>query len=787
MLVHLAAALLQVATPAPPQASTTPTTPGTTAPDTTASERDSTTERHQDRKPPKRIATTDEHRATAFRDAGARSILLLAREARLRQDSALTAYDATTYQRVSAGLGFTRLGRDRLAFRSEGATRVRWRRGTGAYVEVTGSRSVVPIAGKSGHVSIEGSLSPVPYYPGSETMWIGASAARQAVDENEGIVHPLAEGSEAYYVYESGDSATFRLPDGRSIRLRELKVRPRTPKWNLAVGSLWFDMSGGQLVRAAYRMSVPMDIKAVAEEEDSSSFDDVPRVMKPMLFPMKAEISAVGVEYGLFQGRFWLPRMQIAQGGAQVGFARIPFKLEQKFAYEHVNAGEPLAPIVVRGDTARDSMGVTIGVGRGGGSRAARDSARAERRAARNRCDSTGVRTRVRNHDDGKNRVQITIPCDSAKLANSPDLPPSIYDKGEEVVPSAEIDALVNQALAMGSQASFAPMPPTIAYAPLRYNRIEGLSAGGMADQQLGAGYSLHAVARIGVADRQPNVELTGARSDLRHTLALTAYNRLVSAGDWGNPLGLGASISAFLFGRDEGFYYRASGLELSRTPDQRGAINLTWSLFAEQERNARQRTTFSLARAMRGSQFEPNIVTTRALYGGARARITQSVGEDPQGFRLFNDLRLEAAHGDTGTYGRAALDVTASHGIGNGAVSLTLAGGTSAGVLPIQRNWFLGGIQTVRGLRPGTGVGNAFWLSRAEAGYGFDVVRPVIFGDIGWAGDRSQWREIGVPMSGVGAGFSIMDGLVRFDVARGLQPVGQRGWRVDAYLEGRF
>jgi hypothetical protein len=62
-----------------------------------------------------------------------------------------------------------------------------------------------------------------------------------------------------------------------------------------------------------------------------------------------------------------------------------------------------------------------------------------------------------------------------------------------------------------------------------------------------------------------------------------------------------------------------------------------------------------------------------------------------------------------------------------------------------------------------------------------------VIFADIGWAGDRTEWRDIGIPMSGVGAGFSIMDGLVRFDVARGLQPEGQRGWRVDAYLEGRF
>jgi hypothetical protein len=775
MLVHLAAALLQVATPAPTQSSAAP-----------APERDSTTSMHRDRKPPKRIAVTEQHRATAFRDPAARSILLLAREARMRQDSALLAYDATTYQRVSAGLGFGRLGRDRLAFRSEGATRVRWRRGIGAYVDVTGSRTVVPIAGKSAHVDIEGSLSPIPYYPGSETLWIGASAARQAVDENEGIIHPLAEGSEAYYTYESGDSAIFRLPDGRSIRLRELRVRPRTPKWNLAVGSLWFDMSGGQLVRAAYRMSVPMDIKAVAEEEDSTEFDDVPRVLRPMLFPMKAEISAIGVEYGLYQGRFWLPRLQVAEGGGQMGFARVPFKLEQKFAYEHVNAGAPLPPIRQPSDSARDSTGVEIAVG-AGGNRAARDSARAARREARNRCDSTGVRTHVRNRGDRNNPVLVSIPCDTVKLATSPDLPPSIYDRGEQVVESSEIDALVKSALAMGSQASYAPTPPTLAYAPLRYNRVEGLSGGGMLDQQLGAGYSLHTIARIGVADREPNVEVTGSRSDLRRTLSLTAYNRLVSAGDWGNPLGIGSSISAFLFGRDEGFYYRASGAELSSAPTQVGALTLTWSLFGEQERNARQRTTFSLARAMRGSQFEPNITTTSSLYAGARARVTQTIGEDPQGFRLFNDLRLEAAHGDTGTYGRAALDVTASHGVGNGAVALTLAGGTSAGVLPIQRNWFLGGTQTVRGLRPGTGMGDAFWLARAEAGYGFEAVRPVIFGDIGWAGDRTTWRDIGTPLSGVGAGVSILDGLVRLDVARGLQPVGQRGWRVDAYLEGRF
>jgi hypothetical protein len=491
------------------------------------------------------------------------------------------------------------------------------------------------------------------------------------------------------------------------------------------------------------------------------------------------------VEYGLYQGRFWLPRLQVAQGGGQMGFVRVPFKLEQKFSYEHVNAGEPLAPIPVDFDSTRNGVDVHIRVGGPPPTKSERDSARAARREARMRCDSAGNRTRVRHRNSENNLVLMSIPCDSAKLAHSPDLPPSIYDKGEEVMPASEVDALVSQALSMGAQAGFSPTPIALDYAPLRYNRVEGLSGGGVLDQQLGAGYSVHAVGRIGVADREPNLEVTGARSDLRRTLGLTVYNRLVSASDWGNPLSTGSSIGALLFGRDEGFYYRATGIELSGAPNQGGSLNHSWSLFVEQERNAEQRTTFSFARAMRGSQFEPNITTQRAVWVGGRTRVTQSIGEDPQGFRLFNDLRLEAARGDTGTYGRAALDVTASHGIFKGAAALTLAGGTSFGTMPLQRDWFLGGSQTVRGQRPGTAVGNAFWLARAEVAQGIGAVRPVVFADMGWAGDRRNWSAVGVPISGAGAGFSILDGLLRFDVARGIKPTEQ--WRLDMYVEGRF
>ncbi|MBA3672733.1 MAG: hypothetical protein H0W68_12030 [Gemmatimonadaceae bacterium] len=375
--------------------------------------------------------------------------------------------------------------------------------------------------------------------------------------------------------------------------------------------------------------------------------------------------------------------------------------------------------------------------------------------------------------------------CDTLALASSPDLPKSIYDENEEGADTEELQTLVRDALSIDAQADFAPQPPSIGWDRPRYNRVEGLSLGGRADQQLGAGLSLHALARVGLADREPLAELTGSLSDLRRTISLTAYNRLASANDWGNPLSMNSGLSAFLFGRDDGFYYRAAGLELGSSPDEPSASSLIWILFAEHDRSAVRRTGFSLASAVGGAEFGPNIESRRGPFLGARTRWLRSVGQDPAGFRLLSDVRLESAWNDSATYGRGALDVTLSHGIGSGAAALTLAGGTTVGTVPVQRYWFLGGSSTVRGERAGTQRGDAFWLARAEVANGLGVIRPVLFGDIGWAGSRREWSRIGVPMSGAGVGLSILDGLVRLDVARGINPV--RGTRVDAYVEARF
>lgn len=754
----------------------------------------------------KRIPVTDEHRRTAFRDAGAKPLLEKARIARMSQDSSLRGYDATTYQRISVGMGVGRVGRERLAFRTENASRVRWQRGVGAYVDLEGARTALPIlrgikdAEEEASADIDGDegMSPIPYYPGYDGLWIGGSVARADVDPTQ-IIHPLANGAEAYYQYESGDSVSFRLPDGRVVRLRELRVRPRTPTWNLAVGSLWFDASSGQLVRAAFRLAEPMDIwKVASEEEDEDPREDVPALVRPMLSPMKGQMSAIAIEYGLHQGRFWLPRLQVAEGDGQIGFMRAGFRMEQRFQYTSVNGDTPLPPIppeLLQGPPRIDTTAWTPD------RRAAfRDSVRAAVAARRDSsrrglkrpdaCSTNpdSVRTRYhRRYGAARVPVAMRIPCDTVKLRTSPLLPKSIYTEDEETWGSGELQKLVEDALALGAQPAWSPQPPVVRYGLefTRYNRVEGLSLGAAVDMSLGKGYSAAALGRLGIADLEPNLELAMQRSNLRQTWRLGAYNRLASVNDWGAPLSFGASVSALLWGRDEGFYFRQSGLELLRKRETGTPLELR--LFAEQQRAARAETDFSFARVMRGARFPSDVEAARGEWVGTGLRYLPQYGKDPLGFRFMGDLRLEGATrlGDRLRYGRAALDATLSRGIGPAAAALTIAGGSSVGTVPAQRQWYLGGLRTVRGLAPGTARGDAFWMTRLELGTSTVAWRPVVFYDAGWAGERRSWREVGRPLQGAGVGASFLDGLVRFDVARGIAPTRQ--WRVDLSLESRF
>ena len=710
---------------------------------------------------------------SAFRDPASQELLNRARAARLTQDSALKAYDATTYERISVGTKLGSFGRDRLLFRTERATRVRWERGNGALVDITGSRSALPMFKGWGDAdaSLGAGSVPIPYYPGRETLWMGSGLARADADASA-LIHPLGNGAEAYYTYASGDSVSFQLPGGKSIKVRELRVQPREPAWNLVVGSLWFDVTTGQLVRGVFRMSEPLDVITVSKNDDGEDPEkDMPFWMRPMILPMTGAVDVMTVDYGLYEGRFWLPRTRTVEGKGRAGVMRFPFELRQRFDYESVNADVAVPPIQVAvADTAH---GVS-----------ARQLRRSERESA---CSSGAAfrETRRVAHDDAL-VLAVRVPCDSTVLARSPTLPASIYDRPDSLFGDREVDDLISTALSLQRQASgSSSTPPVLSNGlPLtRYNRIEGLSTGIGLTQQRGGGYSIHALARIGT-DLSPETEVGVSRSNGRETYSANVYRRLNSANDWArDPFSLSSSLSTLLFGHDDGVYYRSWGAELVH--EEAGGLLDNWRLFGEQEFNARVSSRYSLAGKLSGSYFPDNIAVTRGNVVGLALRKRGSYGEDPDGFRAFSDVRLEGAAG-TFDYTRAMADVTLMRPIAGALdAALTLSGGTSGGSVPTQRLWYLGGTSTVRGQDVGVSVGDAYWLTRLELGLGGVFARPVVFGDLGWAGDRKSLNSGVVPVSGAGVGGSFMDGLVRLDLAKGIRPRG--GVRASLYLDARF
>ena len=769
---------------------------------------------------------TAEDRRTAFASTGARDLLTAARAARAAQDSALRAYDVTSYQRTSVGFNLRETARQRLLYRSEGAARVQWKRGVGAKLEVLGARAAIPAAGGADEARREmdesmdlADLMAIPYYPGRDELWIFDAIGGPPDADEEGpiLVHPIGEGAEAFYTYAIGDSMTFDLPRGRRLVLRELRATPRSPAWNLVSGSFWFESEGSQLVRAALRLSEEMRMWEIIKAQDPKEYAEVPLLARGLLNPLEANLEGMTIEYGLYEERFWLPRDQRAEFSAQASFMRIPVQIEQRFRYAAVNGEVEVPPIEV--STARSW-------------RLMRDSLRAagvdetQRRQlmrelfARN--DSLAKLERDRQcalgdrHLERRSRYQgvelpmlVELPCDRSTLASSPELSGSLLAEDEQLFDGADaqlLERLIRDALPPGTIAG----PPTFSYGlPLtRYNRIEGLGTGIEAEMLLGYGLQGRALGRVSLADRQLNGEFTLRRLGARGPSTLTVYRRLAVSSDFGSPLSFGASLASLLYGRDEGFYHRSWGAELAGR-ESKGS-GLDWRLFVEEQSDAALTTRWTLFAGANDPRMVGNVVAEGGTFAGAALRWRGSRGLDPAGWRALWDLRAEGASGRVDelppmmrpalwcpecppvpepvrdrTYGRFLAEGTLSRGLGPLAASLTGAAGTTAGRVPAQRAFFLGGLQSIRGLSADAATGTAMWMTRAELGLNTAAVRPVVFYDMGWAGDRARWRESTSALRGAGIGLSLLDGAFRADLSRGIAPVRQT--RLDLSVEARF
>jgi hypothetical protein len=697
----------------------------------------------------------------AFLDPAARTLLLGARERRQRVERGIDLYRVTARQRIHAGV--EALTRDRTLFGQETAARIEWRRDAPGHVQVLGAREASPATSRGASVpdDLRGDVVDLAFDPdhlqlSHFTFGIGVSRADDDddVDARTAPVDPLAAGSEAHYRYRAADTTTVRLPDGSRLRLVRLEVLPRRAEFRLLRGSLWIDTESYGVVRSVLTTARPFDLRRDTDAE-------LPRVLSP-LGGVRATVRYVTVEYALHQGRFWLPRLVAVDAEARLGMvAGVPVRFERSYAdYEVVASAAPtrgaLAELPQRPDTAVARM------------------CRAEAKETGQVCDCGERACRL---------WRVEVPADTAALLASADLPAPLAGERARLITGEEVESLAKVLTpALGRMGDFRPEVRVRIASPglLRYNRVEGLSVGARADVAWGP-LAADLEARIGVADREPQAELGIARESLGRTARVAGYRRLAAFDPMARAFGPGASLNALLLGRDEADYLLASGAEATSRPRRAGRWSWSGRLFAEHQHPVATNTQLTLARAWEEEPFRAVRAAARADQAGASLGLARDFGSDRAPARLTVGTWAEGQAGTFG-YGRGAATArfTAPY-VGRFALALEGAAGTTAGDVPVQGLWYLGGPSTVRGYEGALIAGESFWRGRAELGTPLPAARLVVFGDAGWAGARGDWR-LDPPLLSAGVGASLLDGLVRVDVARALR--APTGWRVDLYLD---
>jgi hypothetical protein len=314
-----------------------------------------------------------------------------------------------------------------------------------------------------------------------------------------------------------------------------------------------------------------------------------------------------------------------------------------------------------------------------------------------------------------------------------------------------------------------------------RYNRVEGLALGARGELELGR-LRVDGAARMATSDGEPDLEGGVVRETNSTELRIAGYRRLAAVDPTAHSLGIGNSLGGLLLGRDDGDYFRASGAELTIVPAVTAPQRFNIRLYAERQRLALKRTDFSLPHAVHADHlFRPNIAAASADQIGASVTFRAQRGMDPDHPQWTADVTID---GGAGTYGfsRSSGTLRFTTPLGRGfAGAVELGGGMSAGRVPVQSYWYLGGPGTLRGYSGGVTSGDAFWRARLELANRWPAARVVLFGDVARAGPREQ-LSLAHSLMGLGVGASFLDGLVRIDVGRAVR--APTGWRIDFYTD---
>lgn len=751
----------------------------------------------------------------AYLDASARFLVLGVKAARDTAQLGIDAY--TTLIRERMGVEAPTYQRDRPWVNGERVTRVRWSRDEPDVAHVLGARFRDPGQGPDDPPGYFSGLRTERFAadPRTDPFLFGLAALGASTDAaGRAILSPLAPGSERHYQFRSGDTISVELGGGRTITAVAVTAIPRVRSIRLVSAIMWIEPESMGLARIAYRLSKRLDreiswrlrqggrwsVGFTVEDEYAFAAPDSAGVADPVAAPdsaaapdpghlpdsaaapdsarteprrnslfdrflngvvdnlipqMAFDISTVVADYELYEFRHWLPRRVFWTGYWAVDEdprasdrppPPVPMTIDWSFEIEDV---------LERGAEAAPGAPATA----------------AEALELWTQQDDS-VSGDLAEAESGET-ITIT-PADRAALARSELLPPNQWEEG---LAGLDADAVAEIASALaeigtgeGGDRALAANPWTF-HPPgrtlwlLRYNPVEGVSAGTRLRRDFGWGRGVVTVRIPTRRVQAPDADLTLVRDSPGRRIQFSAY-RALRGGGIGDG-GVGRSPGGFVTSGDSTDFYWSRGVAVRLLPGAGERYRMSLRFFAESDADL-------VTGGARASEGE--VADADGIEGDARVRNRFGVSASWRPWWGGVTAQTLGGGGWAGVRGALGDNPHVRAGV-TGALVVPLGGGYSAGMEaggawawgdPARLDlWSLGA--DGRWLRGHSGNLLSSGILRAR----LDLQRPVSFLRLSVFAD---WASSGgIDYYAVGTGLVFMDGITRLDVAHGLR-AGQEG-----------
>ncbi len=698
-----------------------------------------------------------------YADPATRRLVLRAIERHQRQNSLVEDYRARLRYRLSFALGRRRWGMLPTAAVEEQEGVVQWQRPNDLRVDIIGRR----FRSRSDEWDFSSTFDRPWFVPRGLS-----DSVRLFGDEfpQRGALHPFAREGPAWYRYALTDSLTVFSPTRGMMRVVQVGVVPKRSGPALLAGTLLLDASNAEVVRFTFRyLGTSLWVAPEAETARDSAQARGANAIVNRILTVNAEL-----EYGLQEGRYWMPYRQVLSGTLQAPLITdivVPFQVITTFEDYEINTGRAIVFDVPLPDST-ESLSVEE-------RRARRDSLRAARRGGSERADS-GSQDVAGRWAGGRYQVH-TAPADSLRQypwADSLEFNLSASDERRLRQLDADLSQMAEDLpddFTGAESHGFANLADIV-----RYNRVQGLSLGLTYRLSVpGTQFtSIYTSARYGFSDGRILGQLTVVRDAPGGRWTLGGYRDIREVDPFGRGLSVGNSFNALFAAHDNSDYYLAHGGSLSFQKSLDVGLDLTAGARYEEALSVRRAAKSVVNDVLGGSGIFPANPPVRegwftqvgarldGLWGASRWSLGLDglTGEGESTARLFGSWRQRIGGGKRGF------------------VLTARAGTATVPTLP-QAEFRLGGLSTVRGFDYGLRRGRAFWSAQADVPLTSKLLRPVLFIDAGNAAAPSKLFQ-GEPLVGAGVAVSILRGWIRLDFSHPITPdVG--GLRFDLVFGG--